>query len=269
MHWQDAVVVVTGGSSGIGLEVARAAARRGARVGLVARSPEALDQACSQIPGATGAPADVADDAQLRAAMTVLTSRLGEVDVLVCSAGIGRYGPFQATTEADAERLVRVNLLGSINAARSVLDSMIRRKRGHLVFLGSIAGHVGVPFEALYSATKFGIAGFAEALAGEVAVDGIGVSVVSPGPVDTPFFDARGHPYTRRRPRPADPAEIAAAVVRAVDRKKPESIVPGRLRGAVVVRALAPSVYRWGARRATRCRGGQTALPLMARQHCH
>jgi short-subunit dehydrogenase len=252
MRWHDAVVVVTGGSSGIGLEVARAAARRGARVGLIARSESSLRSACAQIPGAVGAPADVGDEAQLRVAISRLAGELGDIDVLVCSAGVGSYGSFHASDDGDAARLVQVNLLGSIHAVRSVLDGMLDRRRGHIVFLGSIAGHVGVPFEALYSATKFGVAGFAEALAGEVADRGVSISVVSPGPVDTPFFDARGHPYTRRRPRPADPARIAAAVMRAIDKRKAEVVVPRRLRAALVVRALAPSVYRWGARRATR-----------------
>jgi short-subunit dehydrogenase len=251
VDWQDAVVVVTGGSSGIGLEVGRLAAQRGAHVGLVARSHDALEAAHADL-GGRGAfvAADVGDPDAAHAAIARLRAELGPIDVLVCSAGVGAFGAFASAEPGLAERLVRTNLLGAMHTTRAVLGEMLERSTGHVVYVGSIAGHVGVPYEATYSATKFGLAGFAEALAIEVASRGVGVSVVSPGPVDTGFFAARGHPYTRRRPRPLPPEVVARAVVSAVDSRRAEVLVPRSLRAAVLVRAIAPSLYRWGARRA-------------------
>jgi short-subunit dehydrogenase len=116
--------------------------------------------------------------------------------------------------------------------------------------VASIAGRMGAPLEALYSATKFAQVGLAEALAVELAPYGVGVSVVNPGPVATDFFAARGHPYDRRFPRPVSPERVAAAVVDAVEHGKAERFVPRWLRQALVSRVLVPPLYRWGARRA-------------------
>jgi short-subunit dehydrogenase len=251
MRWENAVIVITGGSSGIGLEVGRQAARRGARVGLVARREDELAHARAELGGRGAyAVADVGDLEQLADAMRALSAELGPVDVLVCNAGVGAYGCFRSSDPADVERLVRTNVLGAMNATRTVLDGMVERRSGHVVYVGSIAGHVGVPLEAADSATKCALTGFADALAVELAPHGVGVSLVSPGPVATGFYAARGHPYARTRPRLAAPEAVAAAVLRAVERRRADVILPARLRVAAVVRALAPSLYRWGARRA-------------------
>jgi short-subunit dehydrogenase len=127
---------------------------------------------------------------------------------------------------------------------------MVERRRGHVAVVASIAGRMGAPLEALYSATKFAQVGLAEALEVELAPHGIGVSVVHPGPVATDFFAARGHPYDRRFPRPVSPERVAAEVVDAVERGRAERFVPRWLRQALVSRVLVPPLYRWGARRA-------------------
>ena len=129
---------------------------------------------------------------------------------------------------------------------------MIQRRRGHIVTVGSIAGRIGSPFEALYSATKFAQVGLTEALSVELSPYGIGVSMVNPGPVATDFFAARGHDYDRERPRPVPAAQVADAVMRAVEADHEEQFVPGWFRQAVVFRHLVPPLYRWGARRAMR-----------------
>jgi short-subunit dehydrogenase len=126
---------------------------------------------------------------------------------------------------------------------------MIERRRGHLVTIGSIAGRIGSPFEAIYSATKFAGVGLTEALVTELEPYGIGVSLVEPGPVATDFAAARGHPYDRTRPRPVPPEHVAAAVIRAVERGRHEQYVPAAFRPAVVVRHLVPPLFRWGTRR--------------------
>jgi short-subunit dehydrogenase len=137
-------------------------------------------------------------------------------------------------------------------AIKYVLPGMIARRRGHVVTIGSIAGRIGSPFEAVYSATKFAGVGLTEAMAVEVEPYGIGVSVVNPGPVASNFGEARGHPYDRDRPKPVSPEEVAAAVVDVIEHDKHEVYVPRWFRPAVVVRHLVPRMLRWGSRRSFR-----------------
>jgi short-subunit dehydrogenase len=251
MRWDGAVALVTGASRGIGREVARQAAERGAQVGLVARSASDLDEVLTSIGGrGVAVPADVADPDQVADAARRVEAALGPLDVVVANAGIGAYGPFAAVSTEEIERLTRVNWLGTAHLVRAVLPGMVERRRGHVVVVASVAGRMAAPQEALYSATKFAQVGLAEALEVELAPYGIGVSVVNPGPVATDFAAARGHPYDRRFPRPLAPEKVAAAVVDAVEHGQAERFLPRWFRPALVTRVLAPPLYRWGARRA-------------------
>jgi 3-oxoacyl-[acyl-carrier protein] reductase len=250
VEWGDATTVVTGASRGIGRAVAEAAATRGARLGLIARSEDDLREVVAGLgEPARYAVADVADPDALATAIARLEAELGPPDVLVANAGIGAYGAFADLTAEEAERIVRVNVLGTVHALRAVVGGMIERRRGHIVTIGSIAGRIGSPFEAIYSATKFAGVGLTEALAVELEPYGIGVSLVNPGPVATDFGVARGHPYDRARPRPVPAEDVALAVVRAVERDRHEQYVPAAFRPAVAVRHLAPPLFRWGTRR--------------------
>jgi 3-oxoacyl-[acyl-carrier protein] reductase len=250
VEWGDATTVVTGASRGIGRAVAEAAAARGARLGLIARSEDDLREVVAGLgEPARYAVADVADPDALATAIARLEAELGPPDVLVANAGIGAYGAFADLTAEEAERIVRVNVLGTVHALRAVVGGMIERRRGHIVTIGSIAGRIGSPFEAIYSATKFAGVGLTEALAVELEPYGIGVSLVNPGPVATDFGVARGHPYDRARPRPVPAEDVALAVVRAVERDRHEQYVPAAFRPAVAVRHLAPPLFRWGTRR--------------------
>jgi short-subunit dehydrogenase len=231
--------------------VARQAAGRGARVGLVARSAPELDEVLTRIGGrGVAVTADVSDAAQVTDAVRRVEAALGPVDVVVANAGIGAYGPFATTAPEEIERLTRVNWLGAAHLVRAVLPGMIERRRGHVAIVASIAGRMGAPLEALYSATKFAQVGLAEALEVELAPHGIGVSVVNPGPVATEFFEARGHAYDRRFPRQVSPERVATAVVDGVEHGRAEAFVPRWFRPALVSRVLFPPLYRWGARRA-------------------
>lgn len=250
VRWDGANVVITGASRGIGEGVARAAARRGATLGLIARSGDELAAVLKHAGGRGAiAVADVGDRAQVADALARLEADIGPPDILVANAGIGAFGPFAEIDLDVVERLVRVNLLGTMYAVRTVLPRMIERRRGHIVIIGSIAGRIGAPYEALYSATKFGQVGMAEALATEVERYGIGVSLVNPGPVQTGFFDARGHPYEGDLPKPVPPERVVDAVMRAVDKDVFEQVVPGWLRQAVILRHVVPALLRWGTRR--------------------
>jgi short-subunit dehydrogenase len=248
--WNGAVVMVTGASRGIGRAVAVAAAAQGARIGLVARDDTALRRVLDEIGGrGVVAVADVASRPQCEAAVAQVEAALGPIDIVVCNAGVGRYGAFFETDPDDFERLFAVNVLGTLYVLRAVLPSMVERRRGHVVVVGSVAGRMGAPFEALYSGTKFAQVGVAEALAVELSAFGIGVSIVNPGVVDTDFFEARGHGYDRDFPKLVPPDKVARALVRAVERGRLETFVPGWLQIAGALRQLVPPLYRWGTRR--------------------
>jgi short-subunit dehydrogenase len=194
--------------------------------------------------------ADIGDRAEVEAAVAAVTEALGPVDILVNNAGAGGYSAVVDTDVEVFERLMRLNYFGTVYATKAVLPSMLERRRGHIVNISSIAGRIGAPFEAAYSASKFAVSGFTEALAVEVRRRGVGVSMVNPGPVETDFFDARGVPYARKTPKPVPATEVSDAVIRAVDEDLLEQLVPGMLRGALAVRHLIPGMFRWGTERA-------------------
>ncbi|MEV4377947.1 SDR family NAD(P)-dependent oxidoreductase [Streptosporangium sp. NPDC049644] len=235
MRLADARVLITGASSGIGAATARAMAAAGARLVLSGRDRDRLAAVASE----TGGRALVGD---LTTDLAGLAERAGPVDVLVGNAGCGWAGPFPAMPDGTVERLVAGNLTAPILLTRLLLPAMIERGRGHLVFVASIAGAIGVRDEAVYAATKAGLLGFAESLRYESR--GIGVSVVLPGVVETPFFERRGAPYTRRWPVPIPAERVAQAIVSAVEDGRPESYVPGWLRLPAMLKGAAPGPFR-------------------------
>jgi short-subunit dehydrogenase len=218
---------------------------------LIARSKNELDAVLAEAGGnGAVATADIGERDEVEAAIAALAAELGPIDILVNNAGAGSYSAVADTDIEVYERLMRLNYLGTVYATKAVLPSMLDRRRGHIVNVGSIAGRIGAPFEAAYSASKFAVSGFTECLAVEVHSRGVGVSMVNPGPVQTDFFDARGVPYARKTPKPVPAAAVAAAVVKAVEKDRLEQFVPKFLGGATVARHLMPGIYRWGTAKA-------------------
>src|SRR5436189_239119 len=140
-RWRDAVVVITGSSRGIGRCVALAAAKRGAKLGLIARSKAELDAVLAETGGnGAVATADITDRAEVDQAVAALVNELGPVDILVNNAGAGAYAAFLQTDVEVFERLMRLNYLGTVYATKAVLPSMVERGKGHIVNISSIAG---------------------------------------------------------------------------------------------------------------------------------
>ncbi|MEU6641517.1 SDR family NAD(P)-dependent oxidoreductase [Saccharomonospora sp. NPDC046836] len=227
--------VVTGGSSGIGAATAQLLAYRGCQVLVVGRDAVAL----AGVARRTGGRACTTDLAEPGAAARVL-AEAGEVDLLVCNAGVGWAGQLTDMPGEALEQLVRTNLLAPMRLVREALPGMLARGRGHIVLVSSIAGSMSVAQEAVYSATKAGLDAFGASVRGEVAGRGVGVTIVVPGVVDTPFFARRGVPYARHRPRPVPAGKVATALVAAVERGKAEVFVPRWLRLPARLRGSAP-----------------------------
>lgn len=176
-------VVVTGASSGIGLDVARLFARKGASVLAVARSRGPLEELAASVDGVEPFVADVSVDSD-RAA---LAEAAGEVDVLVNNAGVGWTGLVEEMPFDQVRALFEINVLGLIDLTQRVLPSMLSRRRGHIVNVASIAGFVSAPPITVYSATKFAVQGFSDGLRRELNGRGVAVTCINPGPVATAF----------------------------------------------------------------------------------
>lgn len=243
MRIRDSVVLVTGASSGLGRAAAERLAGAGARLIVHGRDEAALADLAART-GAVPLAADLAlpgeADRLARAALAVH----GRLDIVVSNAGQGWAGQFADMPPGDLDRLIAVNLAAPVRLTRAVLPPMLAAGRGHLAFVGSIAGRTGVAGEALYAATKAGLDTFAESLRFELSGRGIGVGVFVPGVVDTPFFDRRGRAYQRSSPRPRPAPEVAAALVRMIETGRAEAYAPRWLRLPVAVRGAMPGVYR-------------------------
>jgi short-subunit dehydrogenase len=243
MDLAGAVALVTGASSGIGRAAAQHLAAAGANVVLAGRDRAAL----AEVAADTGGHVVVADldspDAPERVAAAA-DAVSGRVDVLVNNAGIGWAGEVATMGPADIDRLVAVNLVAPLRLTRALLPAMVARRQGHLVMVASVAGATGVPGEAVYAATKAGLATFADSVRLEVAGTGVRVTTVSPGVIDTAFFSRRNRPYERSWPRPIPADRVAAAIVEAVRHDRAEVWVPAWLRLPARLRGAAPGVYR-------------------------
>lgn len=240
-------VLITGASSGIGLASARALAAEGAHLALLARGDEALEQAAASIaPRARVIPADVTDAGGLLRAVDEAAAALGGLDAVVANAGAAAYGPFTEMEPGEFLRTVDITLAGALNTAHAALPHL-RRTHGTLVFVGSVAGRVAVPWLAAYAAAKHGVRGFARSLRAELRALGVPVEValVAPGPVDTPFWRHASTTDGRLPPRVAGAyrvEDVAAEVVRALERPRVERTVGGLMAAWVLFDAVAPRV---------------------------
>lgn len=179
------VALVTGASRGIGAAAAKKLADDGYTVIVhYCTSKERAERLAAEI-GGTALCADLGDFAQIDAVTDEILRKYGKIDVLVNNAGIALTGLYQDISDADAIRLMNVNLGGAMHMTKRLLPAMLRRQRGCIINLASVWGETGAACEVHYSAAKAGIIGFTKALAKEVGPSGIRVNCVSPGVIDT------------------------------------------------------------------------------------
>ncbi len=245
--------MVTGGSSGIGAAVCEALLRAGCRVYAFSRRGEG--------PAGTEAlSVDVTDENAVRAAVDRIAEEAGTIDILVNNAGFGISGAVEFTENADAKRLLDVDLFGAVNMTKAVLPVMRRQGGGRIVNVSSVAAPIAIPFQAWYSAAKAAMDAWSAALQGEVRPFGITVCSVQPGDIRTGFTGARekrhlgDDVYGGRIGRSVavmekdeqngmDPAVAGQAVARLAlrERAKPVSVVGGKYRLFVFLLRILPT----------------------------
>jgi short-subunit dehydrogenase len=242
------VVVVTGASSGIGAATAVACGRAGMRVVLAARRAERLAAVAADVTAAGGdarvVPADVADEAAVRALIEDAVSVWGRLDVLVNNAGVGILAAVDQTTPAEFDRLLRVNYLAAVHGVLAALPHMRRQGAGHIVNVASVIGKRASPFRAAYVGSKFALVGFSEALRMELRGSGIDVTCVCPIGTATEFHGIEPNRLgVPGRSGPIQSAEhVARAIVRALRRPRAEvhPYPPARL--LFLANVLAPGL---------------------------
>jgi len=253
---RDAVVLITGGGRGLGLQIAREAARRGARLALLARSDIELRAARDEL-RATGvtvetAVCDVRDDASVAAALKHFETTLGPIDVLFNVAGVIEVGPVDALSFADYRDAIETNFLGAVRLVEGVRPAMQTRRSGGIVNVTSLGGRIPVPHLLPYSASKFAILGYSEGLRAELARFGIRVTTVIPGLMRTgspPQATFAGRPeaeYSLFAPSDSLPlisvsvASAARHIVVAAERGTAELIVSWQAQVAIGAYRIAP-----------------------------
>src|SRR5438067_11480648 len=191
MTLEGKVALVTGASRGIGAAVARRLAGEGVKLGLASRSGDDLGL------DAVARPCDVRKPAELESIVDATVERFGRLDILVANAGVGAYGPFLDLTPEFLDEMIDVNLKGTLYAVRAALPHLIESGEADIVTLASEAGRRGLPYEAVYCASKFGQVGFTRALDHELRERGVRCTNVCPGGVATDFALEEGRGRTR------------------------------------------------------------------------
>jgi len=192
MDLRDAVVIVTGASSGIGAATALRCAAEGAVVVLAARSASGLRRVHDQIEASGGSalplPTDVSDDESVQRLAAAVIERFGRADALVNCAGFGVFEAIQQASFEDLQAMMQVNLYGSVRCIQAFLPHMLARRRGQIVNLASVAGLLATPNLGFYSATKFALVGLTRSLQLDLHGSGVRCALVCPHIVRTPFF---------------------------------------------------------------------------------
>jgi short-subunit dehydrogenase len=236
MNLGGRTALVTGASGGLGQAIARALAARGARVVLTARRAEVLEALAAETGGRA-----LACDLSDRAAVERLVEEAGAIDVLVANAGIPGSGPLESFSVEQIDRALDVNLRAPMVMTRLMVEGMVERGGGQIVFVSSLSGKAGTARTSVYAATKFGLRGFAQSLREDLRPRGVGVSTVFPGFIrDAGMFHDSGAKlpgYVGTK----TPEDVARAVVRAIEHDRSEiDVAPLQMRIGTAFAGVAP-----------------------------
>ena len=247
----EQVVVIAGASSGIGRASALAFAEAGAKVVCAARGVQALDTVVAEIRerggDAVAVPADVADPAAVRALAEAAEQRYGRIDTWVNVAAVGVWGRVEDITDAEFDRVMRVNFLGHVHGVHAALPALRRAGGGTIIGVSSVEGVRAVPLQAPYAASKFALRALYDCLRMELAQDGepIAVTTILPASVATPFFEhARSKLGVMVKPPPPvyAPEVVAASIVHAAQHPRREIPVGGAAAFLMLGQRLSPAL---------------------------
>ena len=245
MNW-----FITGASSGIGRALALELGRQGHSIALFARSAEKLEEVASEVDASGGKalvlPGDVRDAEAVVLAVQKAEAVLGPIDCAAAVAGLATISPFLEQTAEQARTMIETNTLGAVHLVHAVLPVMVARKRGRLCIVASILGRMGVANMSVYAGSKFALLGFAQGLRAELRGTGVGLTVVCPATVETPFLDKAGRQHLPRQDRflpRLTPEQVAGAIVKALEKKKRMVTLPWVARISMRLHELFPATF--------------------------
>jgi NAD(P)-dependent dehydrogenase (short-subunit alcohol dehydrogenase family) len=248
------VVLVTGGSRGLGLALARELHRRGARVAITARDTEELGHVADEMGDVLAVPCDLADPSQIDDLVDIVTQTLGPIDALINNAGIMQVGPAKTMTAANFEQALKVHLWAPLHLIARIGPTMSDRQSGRIVNIASVGGRVAVPHMLPYSTSKFALVGLSRGLRVELMKDGVFVTTVCPGLMRTGsvrhatfkgkndleyswFATAATTPFLSMAVRRA-----ARRIIDAMERGKAELVLGAPAKLAVLAQAISPGL---------------------------
>jgi short-subunit dehydrogenase len=244
------VVLLTGGSRGMGPIVAEALARRGANIALAARSESGLQTVAAGV-GELGIktliiPTDLRESVQRERLVAAVIKEFGKIDVLVNNAGLETEGAYSELSWSSIAEAIEVNLIAPMALTRIVLPGMLERKAGHIVNIASIAAKSGAPYAATYSGTKAGIAEWTRALRLELTNTGVHLSTIFPGYVREVGMFAKFGMKSPWIVGSCAPWQVAKAIVNAIEKGQLEKIINSRpLRYSFMINELSPTIGDW------------------------
>ena len=234
-YWTNKVILITGASSGIGRALAIQMARRGARLGLVARRVDVIDEVVREIEAeggkAVSLPADVQEIDSISAAADKLRASFGPIDVLIANAGVGPTRDAADFNAAEVSDVMNVNVIGSSNSVATVIPEMVARGSGHLVAISSLAAYRGLPKSAAYCASKAAVSAFFESLRLDLEPRGIDVTIIHPGFIKTRLTTGRA----AQMPYLMELDSAVEKILRAIEKRRKSYSFPWQL--ATIVRA--------------------------------
>jgi short-subunit dehydrogenase len=242
-RFQDKVAIVTGASAGIGRATAVALAKEGACLALASRNSEALSALAEELKAAGRQvlviPTDVTQREQVEGLVQKVIAQWGRVDILVSNAGEYIRAPIIELDPATIQHSLDVNFFGGVYCAKAVLPHMLTQKSGHIVFVTSMDGKIGLPPDAPYVSAKFALTGFCEVLRQEVRESGISVTNVLPGRVDTVMIEELKFAWISPK---ISPESVAAAILNGIRKRKPNVIIPPAAKLLYYINVFAPSL---------------------------
>lgn len=238
MKITGANVLVTGATGGIGQAIARAIADRGGKLLLTGRRSDVLEPLAREL-SARAWTIDLVKAVEVDR----LASEVGDVDILIANAALASTGALESFSMQEIDRALAVNLRAPIALTHALIPGMIARRSGHLVYISSLSGKVATPRSLMYTATKFGLRGFASGLRADLRDQGVGVSTILPGFIrDAGMFVSSGAklpPGVGTR----SPEDVARATIRAIEHNKGElDVAPLSLRAGAMVASVAPEL---------------------------